>query len=295
MKGFIKFIARKSKENWAFYRLYRLLDSAGVLSSVKGKFLVQDSNGKSYYLFNQPFNLESEIYWQGIDNIDWEKTTRKIWTMLCERSHLILDIGANSGIFSVMAKAYNPTSIVYAFEPQPNIFSVLAKNNQINNFDLICNNIALSNMEGKFPFYNYGKNTFTRDNTTAGSLNKEWRKGRQQSILVDVKTLDTYIKENSVPRIDLIKIDVETLEYEVLQGYMNFLHVHRPIIILEVLNVQVGRRIESLFSGHNYLYYHINENEGAVLVSSLGSGLNGNNYIICPIEKRPSKWPIDDY
>ena len=101
--------------------------------------------------------------------------TRQIWIHLSKSSKIIFDIGANTGIYSILSKVYNPNSIVSAFEPQPNIYKILKKNNHINNYNISCENIAISNKTGKFPFFNYGRKTFSDRNTTAGSLNKNWR------------------------------------------------------------------------------------------------------------------------
>lgn len=249
-----------------------------------GKFRVRTHSGKAFYLYNNAFNLENSIFWLGLETFSWEITTRDIWTHLCKSSDVVFDIGANSGIFAVLAKVYNSDSKVFAFEPQPNIFQVLKKNNGINNFDIKCENIALSNQEGKLPFYNYGTNTFD-SNTTAGSLNKEWRTENQESIMVDVRTLANYIENNFINKIDLIKIDVETFEYEVLLGYEKYLSKHQPIIILEIQSPDIGENIETLFDKNNYLYFKIKEGIGLIKLSKLGESQKNVNYLLCPLKK----------
>ncbi len=250
-----------------------------------GKFHVATKEGKSFYLFNNAFLLETNIFWLGIDNYQWEKVTRKVWTELCQHSNTIFDIGANSGIFAVLAKAYNPKASVTAFEPQPNIFYVLKKNKEINRFDIRCENIALSNQEGTMPFYNTGEAAFTTENTTAGSLNKTWRTENQQSILVTVKELKNYVEEKQINAIDLIKIDVETFEYEVLAGYGKYLTMHKPIIILEIQNRSIGKNIESLFDAGTYSFFNINEEKGLIKIGELGTSEDNHNYLLCPVLK----------
>jgi FkbM family methyltransferase len=249
-----------------------------------GPFEVKMNDGTRFKLYNSSFYLESIIYWLGFEKYDWEKNTRKVWIELCKKSDVIFDIGANTGIFSVLAKAYNPQSTVYAFEPQPNIFDVLSKNNQINEFDINCNKLALSDVDGELPFYNYGDDAFTSGNTTAGSLNSTWRQDNQVSISVPVKLLDDFIKEKVVPKIDLIKIDVETLEFEVLNGYEKYLKIHQPIIVLEIQSVEIGEKVGSLLD--EYSFYLIDETKGIVKVDRLGGAHErDNNYVACPIDK----------
>jgi FkbM family methyltransferase len=157
-----------------------------------------------------------------------------VWAELAKKSETIFDIGANTGIYSIMAKTYNPSANVFAFEPQPNVYLALLKNNAINKFDIRCERIALSSKSGKASFYNYGNNTFTERNTTAGSLNPNWRKKDQNIIEVQTERISNFCKKEKVKKIDLMKIDVETHEYEVLRGYGNLIHKHKPYIILEI-------------------------------------------------------------
>lgn len=241
-------------------------------------------NNKTFFLHNPPFFLESQIYWKGFENFDWEINTRRIWSELCMKSDNIFDVGANTGIFAMLAKAQNPSASVYAFEPQPNIYSILKKNNSINKFDVACENMAVSDTVGKLPFYNYGEDTFGKNNTTAGSLNQKWRPDKQSSIDVEVTTLDSYIDDKKINKIDLLKIDVETLEVEVLRGFKNHLYQFRPVVVLEIQNTEIGTAIKSFFNEENYSFFNIDESAGLVKVDNLGAEKD-KNYIICPDEK----------
>ncbi len=268
-------------------KLYPLLRKVYIPQSIKrklfrfqGEFEVKTKDGKSFKLFNPPFHLETEIYWQGIDAFDWEIETRRVWNLLSTHSKVIFDIGANTGIFAVMSKAYNSNAKVYAFEPQPNIFKVLSKNNQINNFDISCENVALSKESGQMPFFNYGNNAFS-ENSTAGSLNPNWRTKNQKSILVEVETLDSFIVRNEIDRIDLMKIDVESFELEVLQGYIENLNLHKPFVVIEIVERELGVELEEILDDENYLYFNIDETKGLKVTKKLG-GTEYNNYLVCP-------------
>lgn len=250
----------------------------------KGAFNVNTSRGNNFKLYNNAFLLETHIFWLGIDNYQWENKTREIWCDLSSKSNTIADVGANVGIFSVLAKANNPSASVIAFEPQPNIFEVLQKNNEINKFDIHCENNAISDSAGSVPFYNHGPNTFSDNNTTSGSLNKTWRPIDQNSINVEAITLESYIRENNIESIDLMKIDVETLEYEVLVGYGDLLLKHEPIIVLEIQSPEIGSNIETLLNQNLYFYYAIDELKGLQRVNVLGVG-EDNNYLLCPKSK----------
>ncbi|MCF1750310.1 FkbM family methyltransferase [Mariniradius sediminis] len=252
------------------------------------KFKVRTQKGTGFWLYNNAFALETEIFWKGFDKINWEMKTREIWEELSKSSRTILDIGANTGVFSILAKASYPNASVFAFEPQPNIFEVLKKNNTINGFDIHCIPLALSDQEGELPFYNTGFSTFEGNNTTHGSLNKEWRTEKQASIIVNVDRLDNFLIKQQVGKVDLVKIDVETLEYEVLKGYGSLLDKHRPILILEIQNQDIGKKVASLFDIHSYFFFWVNEDKGLHSVQSLGENTSQEhlNYLICPEEKQ---------
>lgn len=47
-------------------------------------------------------------------------------------------------------------------------------------------------------------------------------------------SLDTYLKQAEVPRLDFIKLDVDGRECEVLEGAQQCLENFRPIILLEL-------------------------------------------------------------
>jgi FkbM family methyltransferase len=251
------------------------------------KFNIKTKDGITFSLYNNAFKLETELFWCGFEKSPWERKTREIWSALAKKSKVILDIGANTGIFSVLAKAYNPSAEVHAFEPQPNVYRVLKKNSDNNQFDIHCHLLALSDEAGELPFYNTGFSTFEANNTTHGSLNKEWRTEHQHSIVVKVERLDQFVERNEIGLIDLIKIDVETLEYEVLMGYGYLLLQHRPIIILEIQTQEIGDRLYKLLSPHAYRFFWINEDSGLLSVEELGTRTNHENlnYLCCPAEK----------
>lgn len=252
----------------------------------KGKFTVRCEDNKTFNLYNNAFYIETSFFWHGFENNPWELEFRKIWVELCTHSSTIFDIGANSGIFSVLAKTYNASAEVYAFEPQPNIYNALSKNAEINNFKIHCNQMALSNKPATVPFYNYGMDTFSDINTTAGSLNNKWREKDQHAIMVEAETLDNFIEKHSINPIDLIKMDVETYEFEVLEGYLKNIVLHKPIILLEILNKEIGNKIQHLFKSEEHSFYEISEEKGLQSIKNIGHSESTTNYIICPNSKK---------
>ncbi|MDX5477868.1 MAG: FkbM family methyltransferase, partial [Cyclobacteriaceae bacterium] len=195
---------------------------------------------------------------------------------------------ANTGVYSILSKTVNPKSNVFSFEPQPNIFEILQINNRINGYDINCVSLALSNEAGNLPYYNTGELTFSSLNTTHGSLNKEWRTKHQTSTTVGVQRLDDFIASKKIANVELIKIDVETLEPQVLEGYGAFLQIHQPIILLEIQNKEIGHKVAEFFDKEHYTFFWVNE-EDFFLEETVELGnyrLDENwNYLMVPKKK----------
>jgi len=253
--------------------------------SFNGVFTATSKEGNSFLLTNKKFFLETEIYWFGIDHVLWEQASQKVWVELSKRSKVVIDVGANSGIYSLLSKANNPSCEVVAFEPQKNIYEVLCANNRVNKFNIKCYMLALSDEGGEQNFYNYGRDPFNSGNTTAGSLNKEWRTDRQKFTTVNVCRLDSIIKKLNLGKIDLIKIDVETYEFQVLLGYGQLLFEQRPVILLEIQSSEIGNNVIGLLDGHDYRAFNIDESKGLRPMIDLNFSYSDKNYLLCPFEK----------
>jgi FkbM family methyltransferase len=225
----------------------------------KGKFKVNIDKSKEFFLYHNGLQIENEIFWNGIYN-GWEKESMKLWIKLCETSNNIIDIGAHSGLYSLVAKAVNPKSSVFAFEPHPKIFNLLKHNISINNFDIKAFKIAISNKDGYVII-----DDFSMINT----------KIKTQSI-----TLDTFIKNNSIKNIDLMKIDVELHEPFVLEGFSYYLKQFKPTMLIEVLSQEVADKIYNYLKDLDYLFFNINE-KGNIRQTDKIEKSDYYNYLLC--------------
>ena len=87
----------------------------------KGVFSVHINSIKKFRIKHYGFELENTIFWSGLTK-GWEKESMKLWIRLCEDSDVIVDIGANTGVYSLVAKTVKPSSRVYAFKRVTFIF-----------------------------------------------------------------------------------------------------------------------------------------------------------------------------
>ena len=224
--------------------------------------------------------IENELFWTGIDNC-WEKNSLKIWKDLAKNSKVIFDIGANTGVYSLIAKTVNKNSFVHAFEPFPSICNTLARNSELNNYDIACNCTAISNYKGKGVIFSEDPN-FAYSVTVNKNL---WAKDSEPfKIPINTTTLKDYIEEHEIGGIDLMKIDVETHEPEVMEGFADYFLKFKPIILIEILNDEVSEKLMRYFSKGNYNFYNIDEANGVKKVSKLTKS-EVFNFLIVPEEK----------
>lgn len=116
---------------------------------------------------------------------------------------VIFDVGARTDIDYI--EIY-PDVICHLFEPNPIFFKEL-KLRVGNKKNVYLNNFGLGDVEEKLNYYDF---------TQAFEKSESPLIGNTQ--FLEIKTLDMYIKENNIKRIDFLKIDTEGYDYKVLLG-----------------------------------------------------------------------------
>lgn len=169
---------------------------------------------------------------------------------------IFLDIGANLGMYSIIARDLGAQA--YAFEPEPIHVEFLERNPTIYTRFY---NIALSKEKGVAEFYpgpesNLGSSSLVKGHTTDNE------KLVDDSIKVPTERLDNIITDkNLLKLIKIIKVDVEGNEENVVQGFDNILKVVKPEIWCEVRSEKSGRnpgsykRVIKYLSEYGYKAY----------------------------------------
>lgn len=142
-----------------------------------------------------------------------------------------IDIGAHIGLLaSIMAKKVGNTGKVYSFEPTPGTFDLLKKTIEVNGLKGIIFPFqrAVSDRKGTTTFY---ITDIEAHNSNSLSFNSRTI-GNEKGIKVEMISVDGFVVENSIKRVDLIKIDAEGAELAVLKGCKTTILTHQPKIIL---------------------------------------------------------------
>ncbi len=177
---------------------------------------------------------------------------------------IIADLGAHIGMSTIYFKMLFPQAKMVAFEPIPENFALLKKNiedNQIEGVELVQAVIApkSGNLRIQEPI---GEGAWK---SGAGIIPKGW-KGIQENKEIRVEAVG--IRELLVEKIDLVKMDIEGMEYEVIRNAKELLRNAKNWII-EVHPRKDHRitEIEKIFAQHGFaVTLHKDE-------SSLGRGL----------------------
>lgn len=142
----------------------------------------------------------------------------------------VLDIGASTGLYSLVSSSFNRKVKVYAFEPYSRASSRLVNNKEINSFPKIfINPYAVGSFERISTF---SIKNFEGPITTGGSIDSD---AISSDVLVQVKVIDDVIPVDE--RIGLIKIDVEGQEIAVLSSLKQRLIRDRPDVFFESLEL----------------------------------------------------------
>lgn len=138
---------------------------------------------------------------------------------------LVLDIGAHIGSFTLYLKQKRPDLKIYCFEPAPDNFKILSENITINGFsDIKLFQVAVASQTGQ---------KYLEKEKLASNAYKLGQSGKR----VDCLDLDTFIKNEGIYEIDLIKMDCEGAEFEILTNFKNLKKVKS--IILEYHRISV--------------------------------------------------------
>lgn len=254
------------------------IPKAGIYKHLhfKGIIKVNVNKNQTFKMYHYGYQIENEIFWNGLTG-GWEKVSLGLWIKLCANSDVIIDIGANTGIYSLIAKAVNRNSLVFAFEPVMRVFKKLEINNQLNKYDIKCLQLAISNYTGTAIIYD-----LKSEHIYSVSVNKNLNDSNIETVKTEIKTitLNDVVEKYNLTKIDLIKIDVETHEAEVMEGFSKYLEKFKPTILIEILNDEVGSNIQKLVCDLDYLYFNIDENSGIRQVKEITKS-DYYNYLLC--------------
>jgi FkbM family methyltransferase len=233
-------------------------------------------NGRILRLWSRADDwVSNQVYWRGWSG--YEPETVPLFFRCGQRSHVTIDVGAYVGFFTLLAAHGNPEGRVFAFEPMPEIFDRLRRNVELNKLNNVtCIESAIGDSEGEAEFFHTPGHM-----PCSSSLSFEFMRtaGDLRTSIVPITTIDKFVLERGLDRVDLIKIDTESTEPAVLRGMTETIRQHQPHIVCEVLK---GRGSEDLLQeivrSFGYHAYHLTPN-GPVLRDRIEGHPTWLNYL----------------
>ncbi|MBO6657052.1 MAG: FkbM family methyltransferase [Pseudomonadales bacterium] len=150
----------------------------------------------------------------------WETHVIDMIVKYAQRGTTILDVGAHIGVHSlIMSKLAGPTGRVYAYEPQKKLYRELVHNMRLN--DAI--NVVPMRYAAGDTLAVIEMNPPTQGNEGGTSVGE----GGDQA---ELRTIDSFGFKN----VSLIKLDVEHLEDQVLEGARQTILESNPVILVEI-------------------------------------------------------------
>lgn len=171
---------------------------------------------------------------------------------------ICFDVGANVGFFAILMAQSVQQGQVYCFEPIRLNAKLIEVSSELNSLEnIIVENFAIGSKNCETQFV-------VSEDSAYSSIVDTGRSPRNETCRVPLRTLDSYVQDRGIPRIDLLKIDVEGAEADVIRGAIKVLSepTMRPrYIMIELANsnlVAFGEKVESVVAMLEELDYRAN-------------------------------------
>jgi FkbM family methyltransferase len=147
-----------------------------------------------------------------------------------EDGDIVLDAGGWIGDFAAYASAKG-ASAVYAFEPSDSAYEILLKTACLNNSARSVKNIypvkkGLGDKKAVLSFQS------SQDDGGVGSKILSGSGGQSAENSIETTTVDAFVQENGLERVDFIKADIEGYERHMLEGARETLRRFAPKLAL---------------------------------------------------------------
>jgi FkbM family methyltransferase len=171
------------------------------------------------------YNLNDQYIGRSLDLYgEYSEGEVDLFRQIVKPGQIVVEVGANLGAHTVfLARHVGTKGSVKAFEPQRILFQALCANlalNSIPNVHALQQAVGATPGTIKVPSIDY-----TRESNFGALALGSYQTGEQ----VDVVTLDSY----NLTACNLLKIDVEGMEKDVLQGAVNMIQRLKPILYVE--------------------------------------------------------------
>jgi hypothetical protein len=192
----------------------------------------------------------AQAYERGVENSLLLSTIKILQSKGITEKAIIMDVGANFGYLSMVwsqSLAANGGK-VYSFEPNKKVFEILLQTVNLNETDdkvISPLNLAVGSKSGIIELHDFGNSSSTIKD----------EKKTISSYPVSIVSIDDFVQSKFIEKVDLVKIDVDGIEFDILQGARNTLISFKPVLVIETNN---DKRIIDFCQGLGYLVLDMN-------------------------------------
>ncbi len=145
-----------------------------------------------------------------------------LYRLVGEKPSAIFDCGANVGFVSYQFYKCFPEAFIYAFEPNPDVFKKLSTNLEKENLRIIPVQAGIGDQQDTITFYK-NNNTGTSSFLKPTEFHMAHMAKKYSPISVPVITIQSYCAEKGIPKISILKLDIEGFEIRALEGCKSLL------------------------------------------------------------------------
>jgi FkbM family methyltransferase len=175
--------------------------------------------------------LQRQFYFFGTYFL--EEDILSCWEVMAKGAKIVLDVGANAGIYSLAALAIQPDATVHAFEPTPEIAAHLRATAKLNALDnLHVHEVAVLARDRQATLRRFRGELGTNEGMNFISQDV----GDSDTERVQAVSLDQFCHDYSIDRVDLLKLDVQGHELSALKGAECLIRAGRVGAIFMELN-----------------------------------------------------------
>jgi FkbM family methyltransferase len=259
-KDAVRSVARRVTRVHTFSDAFRVITRAGLVSDgiwkrlpVERSFVVKTAqSGPFSYTSCAGDQIGRSLFWKDLSA--WEAETCEVFEKLCAHANLVVDVGANTGAYTLPACAASSNARVISFEPVPAIYRRLACNVEDNGwshrwqgYQCACSDGAETSGAFHIPYGELPSSACLDPNGFRGAAGTV--------VTVVLRTVDSVVPGGT--RVDVVKIDVEGFEDRVLNGMRRILGESAPAIVVECNPDGPFRSVEAILSGFGYRFYHL--------------------------------------
>ncbi len=198
---------------------------------------------------------------------------------------LVIDVGANTGYYSLLALAVSGAITIAAYEPMTMVHKILSQNIALNKFRQRVSLFpyAASNASGKrMLFIPHDRHGLIETSASLSSVFKNEFASQQP---VTTKVLD--VMHGRGKRVVVIKVDAESHDFEVLCGAEGIMKRDRPVVFLEVLRGADEQGLTQLLNRCDYQDFVLRPDGASAAGDTVAYQPGAWNHMWVPREKNP--------